>query len=102
MKPFDGTNSASIAIMDNLSVHHVSEISDLFRQAGTLQLFLPPYSPDLNPIEEALSYVKSYLKRHAELLQSLPNLSVVLQHAFTTITSEQCKSWINHSGYPLS
>ena len=42
MKPFDGSNSASIAIMDNLSVHHVSEISDLFKQAGFYSCFFHP------------------------------------------------------------
>ena len=52
MRTFDGINPASIAVIDNLSVHHVQEITDLFQQAGILLFFLPPYSPDLNPMEE--------------------------------------------------
>ena len=58
MRPFDGISPALIAVMDNLSVHHVKEITDLFHQGGILPFFLPPYSPDLNPVEEAFSYVK--------------------------------------------
>ena len=101
MRPFDGISSASIAIMDNLSVHHAPEIIDLFQKAGILLLFLPPFSPDLNPIQEAFSYVKYYLKRHDELLQSLPDPTIVVKHAFMSITSDLCKSWIKHSVYPL-
>lgn len=63
MMVFGGINPRSVAVMDNLSVHHVQEGLDLFHQAGILVLFLPPYSPDLNPMEEAFSYVKSYLRK---------------------------------------
>ena len=59
MLPFDGLNPRSVVIMDNLSVHHTQEILDLFTQMGVLLLFLPPYSPDLNPAEEMFSYVKN-------------------------------------------
>ena len=44
MMPFNGMNPRSIAIMDNCSIHHVSEVLDLFHQAGILVLFLPPYT----------------------------------------------------------
>ena len=99
MRPFDGINHASIVVMDNLSVHHVPQVTNLFQQAGILMLYLPPYSPDLNPIEEAFSYVKYYLKRHDQLLQSIPDPTIVIKHAFMSITSTLCKSWIRHSGY---
>ena len=68
MHPFDGTSSKSIAILDNCSIHHVPEVVQLFEDAGILVIFLPPYSPDYNPIEETFSYIKYYLKQH-ELLQ---------------------------------
>ena len=73
MKPFDGTSETSIAIMDKCSIHHVDAVAKLSEDAGVLLLFLPAYSPDLNPIEEAFSYVKSYLKRHDDILQSVPD-----------------------------
>ena len=84
--------------MDNLSVHHVEEIADLFQQSGII-LYLPAYSPDLNPIEEVFSYVKYYLKKHDELLQAVPDPKPIIHSAFASITSEQCMSWIRHSGY---
>lgn len=68
MLPFDGTSPRSIAIMDNCSIHHMQDVSDLFTDAGILQIFLPPYSPDMNPIEMAFGYVKGYLKKHEDIM----------------------------------
>ena len=62
-------------------------------------IYLPPYSPDLNPIEEAFSYIKYYLKEHDEVLQLVRNPINVLQAAFDSITSEKSKGWIAHCGY---
>ena len=70
MLPFNGVNSQSIAVTDNCAIHHLQEVKQLFRDSGILLFFLPPYSPDLNPIEEAFSYVKTYLCKHDEFLQS--------------------------------
>ena len=64
MMPFDGINPRSILVMDNCSIHHVHEVRDVLLHAGIVTLFLPPYSPDMNPAEEAFSYVKGYLKKH--------------------------------------
>ena len=76
MMPFNGANPHSVLILDNCSVHHIYEVKDLLQQAGILVLFLPPYSPNLNPIdlEEAFNYVKCYLRKHDDVLQSEPPL----------------------------
>lgn len=58
LQPFDGINMASMVVMDNLSVHHTMPVADLLNDSGVVLQFLPPYSPDLNPIEEAFSYIK--------------------------------------------
>ena len=71
MTPYDGVNPHSILVLDNCSVHHICEVRQLLRQAGILCWFLPPYSPDLNPTEELFSWIKYYLKRHDDLLQSI-------------------------------
>ena len=84
MKPFDGQNPQSILVLDNFSVHHTQEVKDIVQQAGILLMFLPVYSPDLNPIEEAFSFVKQYLRQHDELLQAIPHFSSIVQHAFDT------------------
>ena len=53
LQPFNGINAHSVVIMDNASIHHVDGVTDLMEtQAGAWLLFLPPYCPDLNPIEE--------------------------------------------------
>ena len=62
MRPFDGQSSNSVLTLENCSIHLIVEVKQL-QQSGILVLFLPPYSPDLNPIDEAFSYVKSYLKK---------------------------------------
>ena len=99
MQPFDGTNSKSIAVLDNCSVHHVQAVAEVFESAGILVMFLPLYSPDYNPIEETFSYIKGYLKEHDDLLQALDNPLPILQAAFESITPSQCNGWISDSGY---
>ena len=55
--------------MDNLTVHPCEPIVSLLKDMDIVVQFLSPYSPDLNPIEEAFSYVKYYLKLHEDLMQ---------------------------------
>ena len=83
MLPFDGRNPLSIAVLDNCSIHHVQE---LFQEAGILVLFLPPYSPDLMPIEKTFSYVKYYLKEHDELWQAMGDPTAITKAAFDSGT----------------
>ena len=96
LQPFDGTNERSVVIMDNW---HVDSITSLFEEAGVLLLFLPPYSPDYNPIEEACSYIKAYLKLHSDIFQVTRDPTPVIRAAFESITSDQCNGWISHVGY---
>ena len=70
MHSFDGSSPQSILIMDNCSVHHVQEIQDLLASVGIPLIYLPPYSPDYNPLEEAFSFIKKYLKQHPLLPHS--------------------------------
>ena len=51
LQPFNGSNNKSIVIIDDASIHHVDEVCELIHSSGALLWFLPPYSPDLNPIE---------------------------------------------------
>ena len=97
MHSFPGPNS--VAIMDNCSIHHVQEVQELAKQLGIVLLYLPPYSPDYNPIEESFSYVKNYLWKHDELLQSVPNPTCIIKAAFNSITTDHLMSWVSHAGY---
>ena len=65
---------------------------------GTFLIYLPPYSPDLNPIEELFSSVKSYLKANEALLQITDDIESILLAAFTNISSDDCKAWVKDSG----
>jgi len=60
--PFDGTNPRSVVILDNAPIHHCDGTVGLIESTGALVIFLPPYSPDLNPIEETLILHQSNLK----------------------------------------
>lgn len=73
MQPFPDKHS--IIIMDNCSIHHVQEVKDIVDSCGIVLFYLPPYSPDLNPIEELFSYLKYYLKNHEDLLSTSTSLS---------------------------
>ena len=95
MMPFDGTNPASIVVMDNCAIHHVDEVNQLLEEAGILLIYLPPYSPDFNPIEEAFSKVKSYLKEHDDIIGAIPQIVPLVQSAFGSITEKQCQGWIS-------
>ncbi len=69
MLPFDGCNSRSVLVTDNASIHHVDDVIGLVEEVGALVHFLPPYSPNMNPIEEAFSKVKGFLKASDPLIQ---------------------------------
>ena len=99
MQQFNGTNPRSVVVMDNLSLHHTDEVLGLFDQAGIPMFFLPPYSPDLNPAEECFSYVKAYLRKHDSILQCIPDPTPTIKAAFRSVTMDQSRSWIQHSGY---
>jgi len=61
-----------IVIMDNATYHHNSDVKDLFEDAGIRILYLPPYSPELNPIEPFWANVKKYMKKLQNSLFSFP------------------------------
>ena len=89
----------SILILDNCSIHHVEETLSLLQNSGIFVIFLPPYSPDLNPIELTFSYIKQYLQEHQMVIQALKNVSDIIKSAFNSITTVQCKRWIKACGY---
>ena len=99
MLPYDGENPRSVLVLDNCSIHHVRPVTDTLRDMGILTLFLPPYSPDMNPVEELFSYFKYYLKDHDLILQAMRDPLPVLRAGFDSVTAEQCNAWIRHAGY---
>ena len=98
LQPFDGINPNSVVILDNASIHHVDSVVQLIQNTGALVQFLPPYSPDLNPIEEAFSKLKSTMKANEEMLIDTDS-NIAILTAINNITAQDCKQWIAHAGY---
>ena len=88
-----------IVVMDNLSVHKSRRIERLVEEAGCTLLFLPPYSPDLNPIEEAFSKVKGTLRKAGARTREA--LVEATGRALDTITHQDIRSFYADCGYRL-
>lgn len=56
----------SVLVMDNASIHHSTELESICKTAGVKVEYLPPYSPDFNPIETSFALLKAYIRRHTE------------------------------------
>ena len=86
-----------VVVADNLSSHKNAKARERIEAVGCRVLFLPPYSPDLNPIEEMWSKVKAYL-REAEA-RTLPALYDAVGTALSLVTLSDCFGFFSHSGY---
>lgn len=90
-------HQGDIVVMDNLSAHHAPQVEQIIHQAGATLLYLPPYSPDLNPIEKLWSKVKAFLRKRRAL--TTESLQQALQDAFSFVTPSDCKNWFACAGY---
>ena len=85
--------------MDNLSVHKDAEVIRTIRDAGADVLFLPPYSPEFNPIEKVWAKLKAIIRRADTLTREA--FDKALATAMHAITLDEMRSWIQHAGYAL-
>ena len=86
-------------VMDNLSAHKGSRVRELIEAKGCELLYLPPYSPDLNPIKEAFSKVKGLLRRAR--VRSREALIEAMGRALDAVTMKDIRGFFKHCGYPL-
>jgi len=86
-----------VVVMDNLSAHKGERVRELVEGRGCEVLFLPSYSPDFSPIEEAFSKLKAWLRR--EKARTKEALVEEIGRALDAITPEDAKGWFGHCGY---
>ena len=84
-------------IMDNLPAHKVRGVRDAIEAAGAKLLYLPPYSPNFNPIEMAFAQLKALLR--AAAARTIPDLWDALKNALDAFTPNECRNYFAAAGY---
>jgi transposase len=88
-----------IVIMDNLKAHKGERVREMIEAKGCQVIFLPPYSPELNPIEEAFSKIKGILRRAGARTREA--LVEAISEAISMVTAEDARGFFGHCGYHL-
>jgi len=89
--------SGDIVILDNLSSHKVGGVREAIAAVGATLLYLPPYSPDLNPIEKFFAKLKALLRKAAA--RSVDVLWKEIGALLATVTEEECSNYLASCGY---
>jgi len=91
-------SEGQVVVLDKLLVAHRTEkVKDLIEQRGADLVFLPSYSPDMNPIEEAFSKIKHLVRKAGARVREA--LVEVIGRALTAVTIEDAAGWFAHAGY---
>lgn len=86
-----------VLVMDNLRAHHSPHVGPACAARGVRVLYLPPYSPDLNPIESGWALQKQHVRKHAP--RNPIALRRVARRARYRVTPRHCRAWFAHCGY---
>ena len=89
-----------LVIMDNATAHKVTGAEEAIKKTGAELMYLPPYSPHLNPIEHAWSKIKAYLRKAKA--RSGESLYQAIAEGLALISDRDAKGWFEHAGYTLS
>lgn len=92
-------SAGDIVIMDNLPAHKVRGVREAIEAAGAELYYLPPYSPDLNPIELAFAKLKALLRKAAA--RTIPDLWAAVAQLIETFQPDECTRYFAHAGYNL-
>jgi transposase len=96
----DALRPDDVVVMDNLGSHKVAGVREAIEKAGANLLYLPPYSPDLNPIEPFWSKIKSRLRDAAA--RTTEALREAIAAAASAVTPQNLCGWFGHCGYPVA
>lgn len=89
-----------VVVLDNLTMHKQPEVRAAIQAAGAQLRFLPPYSPDFNPIELAFAKLKAFLR--AARPRTFDHVTALVAAALALFTSAECRNYIRHCGYRLA
>ena len=88
-----------VVVMDNLGAHRGERVRTLVEARGCSLVYLPPYSPDFSPIEEAFSKIKAHLRKAKARTRGA--LLEAIGRALSAITAQDAAGYFGHCGYPL-
>jgi len=88
-----------VLLLDNLKAHKDPRVASTCRAHGVRVIYLPPYSPDFNPIEPGWALQKQHVRRHAP--KDPVALRSVARRARYRVTPHHCRQWFSHAGYPV-
>jgi transposase len=94
-----GLRRDDVVVMDNLATHKVAGVREALEAAGARVEYLPPYSPDFNPIENLWSKVKQAIKSRAP--RNARQLLKAAAAAFAAVTPTDCQGFFSHAGYAI-
>lgn len=86
-----------LVILDNVSFHKVKGVKEIIESVGAKVIYLPPYSPDLSPIEHMWSKIKAYLRKSAARCHD--TFKAAMKTAFTAVQPSDLKGWYSNCGY---
>jgi transposase len=89
--------AGDVVVMDNLPAHKVSGVREMIEATGAQLLYLPPYSPDFNPIEQAFAKLKAFLRKAAA--RTLEALEAAIADALDAFAPPECANYFTASGY---
>ena len=92
-------SEGDIVVMDNLKAHKVAGVREAIEARGARLEYLPPYSPDMNPIEKCWSKVKTFLRKAKARTREA--LEAALREALLQVTASDARAWFAHCGYPV-
>jgi transposase len=89
-----------VVVLDNLAAHKQPEVRVAIEQAGALLRFLPPYSPDFNPIELAFAKLKAFLR--AARPRTFDHVCDLMGAALGLFMPDECANYVRHCGYRVT
>jgi transposase len=92
--------AGDVVVMDNLSSHKRAGVREAIEAVGAKLLYLPPYSPDFNPIEQVFAKLKAFLR--AVRPRTFDHVCELIRAAMALFTPAECANYVRHSGYRVA